>query len=404
MIPNGLWYSDNGGVTNTQILMFRPDIFSQTFQITEAGENLFAATDAGVFYLYNRLAFPSGLSGLYSNITDFAGKNSKEPWFWILSTGLGIAGMYVIGIGAVLVLSWTPAGALMGHSWLITIVAKSLQAVPRAWSWALFIGYKRKVLAAEEVKAVSTYFGLTARRTDGTETRPDTSGDLLHLQIAEDLSRSPALLVTGEAGAGKSTVLARLAMLACHGGLPVPLKHLRPILVPSAAYATGLLAAISDTLRDRYGIAADAKAEIVTSQLEGGGFLILFDGVSEIDGDASRSLAEILRIAHEPRFGDCRFVISSRPLDRVPENVPQLELLPLTLEVIKDVYLPALKLDADQRSGVIEQLERFGDRVFDPLLCMMAVETGASEPTRSALFAKYFPRLRKVPAGDDLEK
>jgi len=217
--------------------------------------------------------------------------------------------------------------------------------------------------------------------------------------LAAALETSRTIVITGRAGAGKTTVLARLAYLAFEARLPKRMNRMLPIFVSAAHYKSDLVQAITDTLRKRDGIPVDEKGQTVRAQLTTGGILLLFDGYSEVEGDKLAALKAMRETAGDPDFDRCRFLFGGRPLPQYPAGAPVFELHPVEIETVKDVYLPCFDLSTGQQQQILEQLTIFGNRPIDPLLLTMVVgdsRTATSRQTYSALFEAYFRRLMKI--------
>ena len=361
----------------------------------------FVGTETGVYYVANTIPEFGGWLGPWNRVEDLYNRYSNQPWFWIVTAVGGLLSVYLLGMGALLCAYWLGSNVFIGRSWLISLADKPLQVVPRLGRWALFIGYRRrlsaKVAAIGEVER--NYFGLTALLPGGGVSAPDTTGDILHNHLAAALGGSRAIVITGRAGAGKTTVLARLAYLAFEGRLPKRMNRMLPIFVSAAHYKGDLVQAISDTLRKRDGVPVDEKGQTVRAQLATGGILVLFDGYSEVKGDKLAALKAMRETAGDPEFERCRFLFGGRPLPQYPAEVPVFELQPIEFETVKDVYLPCFDLSAGQQKQILKQLTVFGNRPIDPLLLTMVVadsRTAMSRKTFSALFEAYFRRLLKI--------
>jgi predicted NACHT family NTPase len=203
-------------------------------------------------------------------------------------------------------------------------------------------------------------------------------------------------MLLGKGGAGKSTLLARWVYLGLTSQLPASLRGFRPVLVPASYYEKSLLKAIADTLRERDGIAVDES--VVQAQLQSGKYLILFDGISEVDSDKLQAINDIIRTARNADFQNCRFLISTRPLEGIPADVSTFQLQPLTVNVILDL-LPRYDLERERENLLRRQLQSFGDKPVEPLLFTMALDqsgSGQLSTTRSQLYERYFRRLLRA--------
>src|SRR5205807_8240009 len=116
--------------------------------------------------------------------------------------------------GALIILASKSGSKIFAKNWLTSIASKPLTAVPRLGSWALFLGYKKRLLTLNSIKQAATnYFGLPATIDKELPILPTASGDVLHERIANLLCQQRPVFIRGTGGAGKSTLLARLVYL-----------------------------------------------------------------------------------------------------------------------------------------------------------------------------------------------
>jgi hypothetical protein len=127
---------------------------------------------------------------------------------------------------------------------------------------------------------------------------------------------------------------------------------------------------------------------------------VLFDGISEIEGDKAKALARMVALVSEKEMQNSWFVFSTRPLRRTPDALPIARLEPLHLEVIEQIYLPTrTDLDPDQRKQVLRQLASFGTQSIEPLLLTLAINDSLDNTiatTKADLFERYFRRILRV--------
>ncbi|MGZ6840467.1 MAG: hypothetical protein ACXVHC_08460 [Frankiaceae bacterium] len=173
--------------------------------------------------------------------------------------------------------------------------------------------------------------------------------------------------------------------------------------MPASYYRDGLVHAVAAVLRERDGV--NATPEVVGAQLQTGRFLILFDGVSEVEQDDKEgALREMLRAAQSAEYGSCRFMFATRPVDGTPPDVSVFELRPLTRDVLQTL-IPGRGLGVAEENRLRHQLEAFGDSPLDPMLFAMAVTDSGSDQvsrTRAALYERYFQRLLRLKPADVL--
>lgn len=341
-------------------------------------------------------------TGCLSMLKTLYSEYHKATWFWPITVLGSFFSAYVLSMAALLLLAWRGGSRIFSRMWLISIAAKPLLKAPGLGRWALFLGYKRRLVRIRGVdKASKDYFGLPAEGVSGEAILPDPTGESLHKHIAEVLGPQQPVLVIGKGGAGKSTLLARLVHLALKRQLPSSLRGFRPLLIPAVYYEESLTKAIGNTLRERDGVAVDDK--MMEAQLQTGKFLVLFDGVTEIQRDKQQGLQEILRTAKNADFRNCRFLISTRPLDYTPAGVPAFQLQPLNAEVISDLLLPRYGLGRERENQVSQQLQSFGKKPIEPLIFFMAIGQSRAEQisaNKSQLYQRYFRRSLGVETND----
>jgi hypothetical protein len=388
-------------------MLDRPLAFQAVFSICQIPSSpnqpatLLVGTDYGVYLLVDKLHRPGFVARSWRTAAEVWDRDVKEPWFWIVSVLISAVTAYLSAVLAIILLAWKGVGDWIGIDWLLSLVTKPMEIFPRLMRWVLFFGYRERSLKLPElVEASDRYFGLPATFTGGVTVNPDAEGSGLHNAIAKSLATSNCLLIQGEGGAGKSTVLARLTWLGLQQRLPGVLKNCLPIYVSSSSYEGDLVQAVSDTLKRRNGLPVDRHGEIVREQLQAGKILVLFDGISEIEGDKAKALARMVAQVSDKEMQNSWFVFSSRPLRRTPDALPIARLEPLNLEVIERIYLPTrTDLDTEQRQQVLRQLSSFGTQAIEPLLLTLATNDSLDNTiaTKKAdLFERYFRRILRV--------
>lgn len=339
--------------------------------------------------------------GFPQALFEFYEENHQRVWFWPLSVLSSFFTAYLLGMAVLLLLAWQRGSMVFSRTSLISIAAKPLLITPGLGRYVLFFGYKQRLASHRAIKKVSKdYFGLPAEDSTGLIS-PDTTGETLHERIAQALGPQQPVLLIGQGGAGKSTVLRRLTLLAIEDRLPQLLEGFIPLVIPASYYTDTLTQAIADTLRARDGVAV--TEEIVKGQLQSGRFLILFDGVSEVI-TPTQSLTEIIRTAQHADYRSCRFIISTRPLDSVPSGVSIFHLHPLTFNIISDM-LKHSKLGIAHKNQVLRQLQYFGQKPIAPLLFSMIMEAHEDQyisSTRTQIYERYFRELLRARKDDTL--
>jgi hypothetical protein len=366
--------------------------------IDEKGQfQLFFGSNMGVFYAYDNIEHPVGVAAWVDNAGNFYRAHSDDWWFWPVTTVVGFAGSYALGLAALLLLLWMPLPPILGRVWLISLIAKPLTISPPLGRWALFLGYRRRLAKEPMLTSVTHhYFGLTARLSDGKETAADSTGKILHAHLKRQLGGSNCVVLTGRPGTGKSTVLAKFAQMCIEKSNDLPDRRLLPILIPADYYKGSLVEAASRVLREKYGVPLD-KSEMLEGQMQSGRLLFLFDGLSEVvaKAEAREEISQVTRLAEHKR---CLFVIATRPLQPMPE-MPVFELQPLTYTAIENLYLPTYQLSKAEEQLILSQLRVFGSGSIDALLFSMmiaATDATVSTPSRTQLFERYFRKLLKT--------
>ncbi len=321
------------------------------------------------------------MRAIYELITD-------DP---ILSALVKIAGAGSLALLALLLLTrWR--GNVLSKGWLRSLLAKPLYVAPGLYRRFIFLGYEKRLAdRLSRERRPGNYFGLPADDSEGEIVLPDETGDSLHRRIAEAAGPQSPVLIVGSGGAGKSTLLARIAELSLAGA--GPFAGWRPLWVPAADYTDSLTKAIAETLRARDHV--PVTDDSVKAQMQTGRFLILFDGVSEIAGDRTKALAEILRTARDADYEDCRFVIATRPIEAVTPGTRTITLRPITPNLIRNL-LPRYGLNTAQANVVERQLALFRGRPIEPQLLWMIIKDAGQEnlaARRSQVFENYFKHL-----------
>jgi TIR domain-containing protein/NACHT domain-containing protein len=306
----------------------------------------------------------------------------------------GIA-VYIVAMLALLTRASRIGSTLFARSWLTKLATKPLLVMPGIGRWVLFIGYEQRLSKALKPYLRDEYFGVPALDPDGKNIFPgiNSKGENLHNEIISKLGSQQPIFVLGNGGAGKTTLLAQLAHLIINKRIPSDIQRYIPVFVTPTYYDGDLLNAISVVLRERDGIALNK--DTLQSQLEVGKYLILFDGISEIQGDQRKGLEEILSVAMNADFGKCRFVITSRPNISIPSGIQVFQLLSLSLEDINGL-LSRENLERERKSRVLRQLEIFKSKPIEPMLFSMILEQskdGEFNATLSALYESYVRRL-----------
>lgn len=221
------------------------------------------------------------------------------------------------------------------------------------------------------------------------------------------LSRQPLLLLTGSAGAGKSTLCLSLGHAAAERNeiaLRVSLRDVSRQLVDGKTFAHAIAEFVpSVSLEDKFGRSA------IVDRLN----LLLADGLDECGSNRDLVADKLLEWsrAHE----HCRIVVTSRPFAVESGSLPEFvaaELRPLEYDEARELAYGLLHLvETKDIAAAWERLEkvlplwqwrartRLGDAVRNPLLLsfivVLAVQGVALDGTRADVYAKIFEAMRE---------
>ncbi|MFE4669778.1 NACHT domain-containing protein [Streptomyces sp. NPDC056716] len=250
------------------------------------------------------------------------------------------------------------------------------------------------------------------------------------LSVADALARHDHLLITGEAGAGKSTLAHHLVRSLCGVWLslstiqdaPVA-EPLVPLHLPASVLATEhgswsecLRRATLHTLGPMLG--ADPPAALFASRPQGARWLVFVDGLDEVTDRRQR--AEIIRTLarHGQRESAYRLVVTTRPLPaselaplrNSPLSVGEFEIQPFGTAELRDYAGRWFEAQRDRVPSPGAALGRFltetsednglGDLLRNPLLATIALVHATLEPAaplpsnRVALYEGFLARLR----------
>jgi hypothetical protein len=356
-------------------------------------------TTFGLFSVKEEIPLPHTPGAAWRHLVEALRRSTATPLGRILLSAAVVLGGYLLGVIALLVLTWTRGSVVLSRSKLRRVARRLLLDAPGLGRWALFVGYRRRLIQDPRVRAAGAdFFGLPLRDADNQLVPPDPTGDAMVEVLGRACDTQRAVLLVGTGGAGKTTSMARLAWLAANRKLPPEFgRSPTPVLVPAAYYDGDLLKAISDVLRERYGVGV--TQETIAAQLETGDFLILFDGVSEVAAeDAEIVLRDLLRTAKNADFSRCRFFFATRPVAVEAMEDPSIQLLPLTPDVVS-LLLPRYRVGAVREARVRRQLASFRSTAIAPLLFTFAIaasETESDIASRSALYERYVRGLLGV--------
>ncbi|WP_406472687.1 NACHT domain-containing protein [Streptomyces sp. NBC_01615] len=264
--------------------------------------------------------------------------------------------------------------------------------------------------------------------------RDETQTIDAQLPVPEALARHEHLLITGEPGAGKSTLSSHLAWtlsriwLREDTSLEAPVTEpvipvrvaARTLVDQPGSWSTVLCQALRRTLG--HSLVADPDARLFLGRVHGARWMVLVDGLDEIADRESR--AEVVRMIaqHARTDSDYRFVITSRPLSD-PELAPlrgaligEYRMEPFGTEELRDFAAKWFAAQHQEKEQARTAADRFlgetedgrlRDLVRNPLLATIAAVTATAAPThplptsRLSLYQRFFEHLLTRGAGSE---
>ena len=224
---------------------------------------------------------------------------------------------------------------------------------------------------------------------------PRTSGPHVSVSAAGVLDEAAGAIISGPAGAGKSTTLELLVPAALDRGL-------LPALVSVEGYeASSLTRLVRETL-ERY-LGCQLAPGATAAFLERDGATVLLDGAGELDAQAREAfifdVQALLRLHVR-----LRVLTTSRDATRLRAlNLPGFVLQGLNYTLRRKI---AAELLAPTDGKLVSQVEqRLGSLVDNPLLFVMALglaQQGVKARSRVELFDGFVDGLRARPGGSAL--
>ncbi|WP_434440993.1 NACHT domain-containing protein [Lentzea sp. E54] len=248
-----------------------------------------------------------------------------------------------------------------------------------------------RLLGVRQPELTRVYVQQSVRETDQQD-RP--------VPIGEALARSKHLLVTGEPGAGKSTLgqmyVQRLATEWLDPSADPPLPEpVMPLRIPAKALADDLSWSelLAGAVRDRR-LNAPLKPELFAKRALGARWLVFVDGLDEIAEPERRDRVIDALASRMRRGGDHRLVITTRPLP--PDELQKLSGLvdsftiqpfgPVELQDFASAWFRAQNPTnaKDRAAEFVRQVHdgRLRELVRNPLLATIAAIANTLEPQR----------------------
>lgn len=386
---DGLYWSDDGGVTLSALTTESGPRLARTTLFEPRGGVLLASGPQGTFRLEEHISRAGRIRQLRGTMWEMAKGLGLKVWLGVCSA---VGGLWV------LIVALLRHGRYREDSPWAKIPNAFFRLFPGPARWVLFRNFEHATAKVYRTTA-EKYYPLPAMDPDENEI-PVVDGDALVGALAKHAGSQEPVWLIGAGGAGKSTVLRQTARIVANGqAVPPGWSGYRPIVVvPEDFRNDDVVGAIAGAV-SRLGV--QVPNGVMRTLLSKGGFLILFDGITEIETDVVPDPARtIVNFVTEHDFADCRFVLSSRSTPRAgAAGVVRIE--SLSQEYARRHALSVL-VPEDQRSSVAAELARLRMEPLSPLLLHMIIENaaGGARHLVTELCEEYVLRLFKLRQGD----
>ena len=216
--------------------------------------------------------------------------------------------------------------------------------------------------------------------------------------------RTRKIVIQGDAGAGKSTALLRMAYEICQRGIAEDKSYNVPVFLRAAALVTSEGQKLVDLCAtETRELAKTENPCFSTSDLDFGRVTVLIDGLDEVpERSAKRIIMELIHEFHD-QFPKCQIVVSSRPhsfLDR-EKTLSSFEtwtISPIRYKqaekIVRAISRQGRKqLSVTEAREVLRRLEQVHGVELNPLL--VTVFAATSEHTRQDIPANITELFKK---------
>ncbi|HEY6250885.1 MAG TPA: NACHT domain-containing protein [Candidatus Angelobacter sp.] len=372
----GFWrlsWSNDGGKT------FSKDTSLSQSQLFEAGGYLWGRSNNQLFAMKEKIPRPLSWTPVLTWIKENKGSVS---WIFVLAIFLGILPTRIILI--ILTLDIPP----------FREAARIFYATSFGRT-RLFNPYRRSLLRRQDITVLATqYIDLPISRRDA-----ESLQTLISIAAGLDqLTENQNVLIVGGGGSGKTTLCWHLAQLAADGQLRVkrlPSTAPIPVFINGFAYDGDLVDAITISLKRNH---AYVNRSIVETQLELGGFVLLFDGYSEIQSTVASAGKANDIVTIVSKYPDCFYVFTSRtslPSDLCAAlgDVCELEFAELNDAAQEELLQRYLKRGEAAAALYKELRERYPNLKWIPLMLKLAAhyynKNGFAPRAQFAFFEDY---------------
>jgi photosystem II stability/assembly factor-like uncharacterized protein len=296
---DGLYWSNDGGQHFDKHEHRGTKLFNEVFAITKHRGQLWMGTNAGSYYVLDRIA----RGKWYERAYEFS-KVHSEPLL-----GVAVCLLLVLILSTRLILL-----ILTLELWPFKFLAIWFYLTP-VGRWKLYRRYRRSLKHTLITNRDANRYVDLPYEWNGT------TSQLAELKLSDrfaSLSVNERVIVIAEGGRGKSTLCRFLALQAIQGQALFGKGYRVPVVVEGLAYNGNMLETLTNALKQHR---AYVNSTIVHAQLEAGYLLVLFDGLSEIR-EASIAAAESLDLpSFIQQHPDTPFMFTSR--NNLPSSIVQ---------------------------------------------------------------------------------
>jgi sulfatase modifying factor 1 len=326
----------------------------------------------------------------WSGFNRFYRRYKDDWWFWLLTTVISAVLLFLLGLVALA--SYSRLGGAISNKFLAKFALRPLGVTPRLARSLLFGPYLARLRTHNLFATnVTQYFEIPVAIGDQS-INPYQGADSVVNAILSAVRPEQPVVIIGNAGAGKSVLLARIGELALNKKLPGPFNKSVPVLLKADSYQTSITQAIGDVLS---GHAVLATEDVVQSQLEAGNLLVLFDDDKDDDlALKQKRVREIIQSAERADYGRSAFIIATRPAKGLPARPTTFTLQPLTRSDISQLLArKSMPEDAVERAQT--QLKYFDERPIQPALLGIILDAARNQevPSRIEIYEQYFKAL-----------
>ena len=199
--------------------------------------------------------------------------------------------------------------------------------------------------------------------------------------------RRPALIITADAGSGKSMLVKHLFNSSINLSYKIP-------FVIELRYLNSSNDTLDKFIDDQISLHVTESSRIKRRLLEEGKFIFFLDGYDEVKIDKKQEVVRSLKEMHE-RYTSCKYLISTRPYTDLEmlSNLSTMHILPLSKSDVEK-FISQQILDGELSEKIIQSVSEAGNSrlssfLKNPLLLTLYILTykNSSEiPSKASVF------------------